>query len=112
MPYGSRLSAARLRWMAGGRMTDGRLPAMFPAIFRARLGSDEVCQVCDRLIDRYQVEYQVADARDGRELAFHLMCYKAWQLECRRLSAETPRATTQTGSTDGLTPRRSSSRPW
>jgi hypothetical protein len=55
---------------------------MFPAIIRPQHGSDAVCQLCDHRIDRYRVEYEVTDARDGRELAVHLVCFKIWQLEC------------------------------
>lgn len=111
MPYGSHLSEARLCWMAGGRIHADRLPVMLSAFFRPRHGSNELCQVCDRQIDRYQVEYQVKDARDGCELAFHLMCYRAWQLECQRLSAQSYGAADRDSRAAKPTARRLSSRP-
>lgn len=83
MPYGSYVSEDRLHWMAAERIGDERLPVIFPAIIHPRHGSDEIRQVCDREIDRFRIEYQVTDPRDGYGLAFHLMCYRAWQSECR-----------------------------
>ena len=88
MPYGSPLSDAQLRWMAGARITEGRLPVIFPALLRPRHGSGAVCRLCGGRIDRYRVEYQVTDARDGHDLSFHLVCYRHWQLECQRQLAE------------------------
>lgn len=82
MPFGPRMSEARLRWMARERIDDGRLPVMFPPFIRPWYGSEEVCDLCDQGIDRYRVKCEVADPRDGCELAFHLVCYRVWQLEC------------------------------
>lgn len=108
MPYGSRKSEAHLRCMAAARITEEWLPVIFPAIIRPRYGSDQMCEVCDQQIDRYRIEYQVTDARDGYEMAFHLLCYRAWQFECRcRLVRG------HHGSTAKLLPnRRSSGSPW
>lgn len=86
MPYGSRMSEGELRWMARSRIADGRLPGLFPHLICPSHGSDAVCQLCDHRIDRYRVEYQVTDPRDGYVLAFHLLCYRFWQLECNGLS--------------------------
>ena len=82
MPAGPRFSEAQLRWMARARITDGRLPVTVRPIVCPRYGSEEVCQLCEQRIDRYHLEYGVTDARDGYELAFHIVCYRLWQLEC------------------------------
>ena len=88
MPYGSHASEDRLHWLAIERISDERLPVICPGIIRPWRGSDGMCQLCGLLIDRYRIEYQVTDPRDGYELAFHLMCYRVWQLECRQLLAK------------------------
>ena len=106
MPYGLRASESRLRCMAAERIDDEGLPVIFPAIFRPRHGSDEMCQVCDRRIDRFRIEYQVTDPRDGYELAFHLLCYRVWQVECRDLLA-----LAHAGTFEWPTTRRSSTHP-
>lgn len=85
MPYGFWGPDARLRRMACARISDESLPVMCLATVRPRHGSGDKCQVCGQHIDRYRVEYQVTDARNGYELAFHLLCYGAWQFECRCL---------------------------
>ena len=82
MPYGLRMSEARLRWMARERIDDGRLPVMFPPLICPRYGSEEVCDLCEQNIDRYRVKCEVTDPRDGCALAFHIACYRVWQLEC------------------------------
>lgn len=106
MPDGSRASANQLRSMAARCITDERLPVIFPAIIRPQHGSDEMCEVCDQQIDRFRIEYHVTDPRDGYELSFHLMCYRAWQVECRDLLA-----LAQIGTFDWPTVRRSSTHP-
>lgn len=88
MPLGPWTSETRLRCMAAARIIDESLPVIFPAIIRPYHGEGELCEVCGQTIDRYRVEYQVTDARDGYALAFHLLCYRAWQFECRRLSVQ------------------------
>lgn len=85
MPHGFCDSEARLRRMAFAHITGESLPVMFPVAIRPQHGSGDMCQVCDQQIDRYRVEYQVTDARDGYQLAFHPLCYRAWQFECRSL---------------------------
>lgn len=111
MPYGPYAPEARLRRVAAARIADERLPLILAAIIRPRHGSDEICQVCGRQIDRYRVEYQVTDPRDGCELAFHLMCYRIWQAECQRMLVAR-RGTLDRNSAASFATRRSSSRPW
>ena len=55
---------------------------MVSRFFTPHYGSDQVCELCDQPIERYRVEYQVTDPRNGHPLAFHMGCYKLWQLEC------------------------------
>lgn len=82
MPFGSRISDARLRWMARERIDDGRLPTLFLQFISPWCGSEEVCDLCEQSIDRYRIKCAVTNPRDGDELAFHLLCYKIWQIEC------------------------------
>jgi hypothetical protein len=109
MLFGSRPSETRLRRMAARRIIQQWLPVIFPAIIRPQHGSDAKCEVCGQRIDRYRIEYQVTDTRDGYELAFHLLCYRAWQVECRFLLAP---ALSGAPAYAGAVSRRSSSRPW
>ena len=81
MPYGSRLSEKELRSIARRLISDGRLPIMFPKELLGGYGSGSPCCLCEQPIDRQHVEYEVTDARNGRELRFHVVCYAAWQLE-------------------------------
>ena len=90
MPYGPDLSEGQLRWMARARIGDGRLPRILLHSFSPKYGSDEMCQLCDRRIGRYRVGYHVTDPRYGDALAFHLVCYKLWQLECCGVSSGQP----------------------
>jgi hypothetical protein len=82
MPYGSRTSEHQLRSMAHERISDGRSPVMFPPAINAGYGSGAECRLCEQPIEPQHVEYEVTDAREGRALPFHLVCYAAWQLEC------------------------------
>lgn len=106
MPYGLHASESQLRWMAAERIFDERLPLIFPAFIRPRHGSEGMCEVCGRQIDRFRIEYQVTDPRDGYELAFHLICYRVWQIECREQMTQA-----KTGTYEWTTTRRSSTRP-
>lgn len=114
MPYGSCKSEARLRFLAATQIAEEWLPVILPAIICPRHGSDQICEVCGQPIDRYRIEYQVTDVRDGYEMAFHLLCYRAWQFECRRLVVRgRRRGVPGLSRTAGLpTARRASSRPW
>jgi hypothetical protein len=48
-------------------------------------GTSQLCSLCDRPIERYQIEYEVehTDAL-AQTLRFHAACLSAWQLECAR----------------------------
>jgi hypothetical protein len=84
--------------MAHERIVDGRLPVVVPVALSAGYGSRAVCRLCEKSIEPEEVEYVVGDARDGRELPFHLACYSAWQHECVGATALSGRR--QNGSDD------------
>lgn len=112
MSFPSLTPEAELRRMVGARITRKGVPVIFPTTVRVRYGSDETCQVCGQQIDRFRVEYQVTDAREARELAFHVLCYRVWQLECRRLSVQTHGRKPDCSRSAENATQRSSSRPW
>lgn len=111
MADGSCAPEAQLRRMASTRIADESLPVMFPVSMCPQHGSGEMRQVCDQQIGRYRIEYQVADARDGYALAFHLLCYRAWQFECRCLFVRA-HGEPESRVCAGPFNQRSSSQPW
>ena len=88
MPYGPRLSEQELCSRIQQRIEDGRLPVALSNSLTATYGSGDTCSGCGEPINSDQVEYDVADSRDGRQLTFHLSCHAIWQLECVRRVAE------------------------
>ena len=89
MPTESQLRDTALRLRVRERIADGRLPVMVPTRIDAGYGSGHLCVACDQPITSTQVEYELADCRDGRPLRFHLGCHVVWQIECaaaRRVS--------------------------
>ena len=82
MPTESQLRDTALRLRVRERIENGRLPMMVPTLIEAGYGSGEVCVACDQPITSTQVEYELADCRDGRLLCFHLGCHVVWQIEC------------------------------
>jgi hypothetical protein len=82
MPIESQLRDTALRLRVRERIEDGRLPVMVPTRIDAGYGSGHVCVACDQAITSTQVEYELADYRDGRPLYFHLGCHVVWQIEC------------------------------
>lgn len=87
MPTESQLRNALLRLRVRKRINAGRLPVMVPTRIDAGYGSGHVCVACDQPITSTQVEYELADYRDGSQLCFHLGCHVVWQVECSRLEA-------------------------
>lgn len=78
----SQLRDTALRSRVRERIEDGRLPVMVPSRIDAGYGSGHACVACDQAITSTQVEYELADYRDGRPLYFHLGCHVVWQIEC------------------------------
>ena len=66
------------------RIEDGRLPVILSATIFAGYGLGFQCAVCDQLIARDKVEYDVIDPRvhEGERLHFHFACHSVWQREC------------------------------
>jgi hypothetical protein len=51
-------------------------------------GTGQLCALCDKPIQRDEVEYEVEHHRLDDEIAqtsrFHIVCQSIWQLECAR----------------------------
>ena len=88
MPTESQLQDAALRSRIRQLVESGRLPCLMPKHIAAGYGSSRhVCMGFDDPITITQVEYEIKNDADGRQLAFHFGCYVVWQLECARLPA-------------------------
>jgi hypothetical protein len=91
LPYGPRLSDHELRSRLQQRIEDGRLPVALSNNVIAGYGSADICSGCGEQISSDQVEYELAELRDGGQLTFHPSCHAIWQLECvRRLTGQNP----------------------
>lgn len=84
MPYGSRSSEKELRSLARQSISSGRLPVVFSKNVYGGYGSGLPCCLCEQIVEREHVEYEVVDVRTQRTLRFHYVCHAAWQLECVR----------------------------
>ncbi len=92
MPY-NRLEN-ELRGVARELIRAGRLPCGPPAHMWGGYGCDLPCSLCEQVILRSDVEYEIEQrTADGlKQYRFHFLCHAAWQLECIReqtLRAET-----------------------
>ena len=82
MPTEAQLSDPSLRLRIRERIGNGQLPVMIPKQSSGGYGSGKTCSACDHPITSTQIEYEVEDERDGRQLSFHFGCHVVWQLEC------------------------------
>jgi len=76
-----------LRARARELISAGRLPRQHPIRIWGGNGSgDQTCSLCDRVISREEVEYELEYSVDSavRMMRFHFICHAAWQLECAR----------------------------
>lgn len=75
-----------LRVRARERIREGRLPRITQYRTWGGRGGNEPCAVCDLLIKRDEVEYEIEVlGPDGLRLyRFHFPCHDAWQYECAR----------------------------
>jgi hypothetical protein len=83
MPEEPVLPERELRARVIRRMEDGRLPLTLPTRINAGYGSGARCDLCDQPIAAHKVEYEIADARSGKRLYFHVACHSIWQRECQ-----------------------------
>jgi hypothetical protein len=74
-----------LRPLARDRIAKGQLPKGALSRMWGGYGTGQLCSLCNKPIERYQIEYEVehADAL-SQTLRFHTACLSAWQLECAR----------------------------
>jgi len=84
MPTESQLHDTALRLHVRELIENGRLPVILPRQISAGYGSGCVCVACGQPITDTQVEYDIEDDRNARQLSFHLGCHVVWQLECAR----------------------------
>lgn len=77
--------AEALRPLARQLIAKGQLPRGALSRMWGGNGKGQLCSLCDKPIEHYQIEYEVehADAL-GQPLRFHAACLSAWQLECAR----------------------------
>ena len=73
-----------LRLRARELISDGRLPCMTQYRTWGGRGSNAPCALCDVLIKRDEVEYEIESlGQDSARLyRFHFLCHEAWQHEC------------------------------
>jgi hypothetical protein len=78
-----------LKTLAVERIRDNVLPAQAPNTIWAGQGSGEPCSLCDRIIDKEEMEYELdapATRATNTVIRLHLRCHALWQLELARLS--------------------------
>jgi hypothetical protein len=74
-----------LRPIARERIATGQLPREGPSRMWGGHGIGQRCSLCDKPIERYQIEYEV-ELRGAtvQTFRFHTVCQSIWQLECAR----------------------------
>jgi hypothetical protein len=74
-----------LRPLARELIAKGRLPRGALSRMWGGNGTGQLCSLCNKAIERFQIEYKVkhTDAL-VQTLRFHTACLSAWQLECAR----------------------------
>jgi hypothetical protein len=77
---------AELRPIARERIASGQLPREAPSRIWGGHGTGQLCALCDKPIERDEVEYEVEEHIDGtvQLFRFHMVCQSVWQLECAR----------------------------
>jgi hypothetical protein len=88
MPTESQLQDAALRVRIRQLVASRQLPCLVPKHIAAGYGTRHICAACAAPITDAQVEYEIQNDADGRQLTFHFGCYVVWQLECARLPGE------------------------
>jgi len=91
MPTEPVLPERELRSCVLHRIEDGRLPVMLSNTIHAGYGHEVQCDLCDQVIARDKVEYDVDDPRrEGELLHFHFACHVIWQRECALRLRDSP----------------------
>lgn len=80
-----------LKTLAVDRIRQNELPAQLPKTVWAGQGSGEPCSLCDRPIDKTEMEYEldIPVARANSVVRLHLRCHALLELELSR-RAEQP----------------------
>ena len=75
-----------LRRIARERIAKEQLPREAPSQMWGGHGTGELCALCDKPIQRDEVEYEVEGHIGGTVhwFRFHVVCQSVWQLECAR----------------------------
>ena len=74
-----------LRPIARERIAKGQLPRQEPSRMLGGPGSGQLCSLCDKPIERYQIEYEIEHRETAvQTFRFHTVCQSVWQLECAR----------------------------
>jgi hypothetical protein len=75
---------AELRPIARERIAKRQLPREASLHMWGGHGTGVLCSLCDKPIQRDEVEYEVEGHIDGPVVAFrfHVFCHSLWQLEC------------------------------
>jgi hypothetical protein len=80
-----------LKTLAVARIRQHVLPAQAPRTIWAGQGSGERCSLCDRIIEKIELQYELdAPVTGGNGIVrLHLRYHALWQLEMARLSERT-----------------------
>jgi hypothetical protein len=79
------LPESELRMRVQQRIKEGRLPVVFVRLVNAGAGAGgHACPVCDQVVKRDKVEYDIDPRSAHHHLIFHYPCYLIWQRECAR----------------------------
>jgi hypothetical protein len=74
-----------LRLEARRRVAAGCLPCEPQQSLWAGTGDGQPCSLCDRIIHREQIEYELQFSPSPQVVyRFHRICHQAWELECTR----------------------------
>jgi hypothetical protein len=72
-----------LRPIARERIAKGQLPCERPSRMLGGPGSGQLCSLCDKPIERYQIEFEIEpEGATEQTFRFHTLCHSIWELEC------------------------------
>lgn len=83
---------SELKTLTAERIKQRALPAQLPKTVWAGQGSGEPCALCDRTIDKTEMEYELdtlpAAAGANSVVRLHVRCHGLWQHELVHLSEQ------------------------